>query len=315
MTASLATSYAHCRQVMRRTATNFHYSFLVLPRAKRRAMCALYAFARLTDDLGDDDLGDRGWSLDERRRALSDWRQSLERALRGTFDSPIFPALADTVRRYGVPAEYLRAIVDGVEMDLDHAPYETFECLNDYCYKVASAVGLCCIHIWGFRDQAAIGPAITCGTAFQMTNILRDLKEDAGRNRVYLPMEDLRRFGYTAEELQQGVVNSRFRQLMRFEIERTEGLYRQAADLERWLEPDGQSVFGAMTSIYRELLGEIKRVDGDVFGHRVRLTAWRKLRLAGRWFLRHRGHATHPVRAPAAFIDRKPPNSVTAIDG
>lgn len=315
MTASLATSYAHCRQVMRRTATNFHYSFLVLPRAKRRAMCALYAFARLTDDLGDDDLGDRGRSLAERRRALSDWRQSLERGLRGTFDSPIFPALADTVRRYGIPTEYLRAIIDGVEMDLDHASYETFECLSDYCYKVASAVGLCCIHIWGFRDRAAIGPAITCGTAFQMTNILRDLKEDAGRNRVYLPMEDLRRFGYTADELRQGVVNSRFRQLMRFEIERTEDLYRQAADLQQWLEPDGQSVFGAMTSIYRELLAEIKRVDGDVFGHRVRLTAWRKLRLAGRWFFRHRGHGTHAIRAPAALINRQPSNSVTATDG
>lgn len=315
MNMSLATSYAHCRQVMRQTATNFHYSFLVLPRAKRRAMYALYAFARLTDDLGDDDLGDGARSLAERRRSLGAWRESLDRGLRGTFDSPIFPALADTVRRYGIPADYLRAVIDGVEMDLDHAPYQTFESLSDYCYKVASAVGLCCIHIWGFRDRAAIEPAIACGTAFQLTNILRDLKEDACRNRVYLPLDDLRRFGYTLDELRQGVVNSRFRELMRFEIERAEGLYRQAADLPRWLEPDGQSVFGAMTSIYRELLGEIKRVDGDVFGHRVRLTAWRKLRLAGRWFFRHRAHATHAIRAPAGLIDRHPPDSVTAIDG
>jgi 15-cis-phytoene synthase len=315
MNMSLATSYAHCRQVMRQTATNFHYSFLVLPRAKRRAMYALYAFARLTDDLGDDDLGDRARPLDERRRALADWRRSLERGLRGAFDSPVFPALADTVETYGIPADYLRAIIDGVEMDLDHTSYETFACLNDYCYKVASAVGLCCIHIWGFRDRAAIGPAIACGKAFQMTNILRDLKEDAGRNRAYLPVEDLRRFGYTVDELRRGVVNGSFRQLMRFEIERTEGLYRAAAELDRWLEPDGTLVFRAMTSIYRELLAEIKRVDGDVFTHRIRLTAWRKLRLAGRWLLQHRAHPGRALRAPLTVISREQASAAGASDG
>ncbi len=290
MSGRLEASYAYCRQLTRRTAGNFYYSFLVLPRVKRQAMCALYAFARWTDD-----LGDNSQPVEVRRAALIDWRLSLERALDGDPTGPILPALVDTLEHYEFSPRWLHALIEGVEMDLGRVRCDSFNDLNDYCYKVASAVGLCCIHIWGFTSEAAFEPAGKCGVAFQLTNILRDIKEDAAENRVYLPQEDLRRFGYSEDELRQGVSNDHFRELMRFEIARAEQFYEEAAELDRWLEPDGKPVFGAMTGIYRSLLNEIKRLDGEVFHHRVRLSAWRKLRIASRWLL------ARPAGAPAAL--------------
>lgn len=290
MNEMLHSSYAHCRQLTRRTAGNFYYSFLVLPREKRQAMSALYAFSRVTDDLGDNDQ-----PVETRRAALANWRRALDRALDGDAAGPVLPALTDTLRRYGFSPGYLHDLIDGVEMDLDRTSYQTFDELREYCYKVASAVGLCCIHIWGFTDDAAFEPARKCGLALQLTNILRDLEEDAAEGRVYLPQEDLQRFGYSVEDLRQGVRNDRFVSLMRYEIARAEGYYQEAAELERWLGPEGKTVFGAMTAIYRGLLGEIKRLDGDVFGRRVRLSAWRKLRIAGRWLL---VRPARPIRQP-----------------
>lgn len=291
---SLTTSYSTCRRLARRSAKNFYYSFLVLPREKRRAMCALYAFSRQTDDLGDSPR-----PVEERRRALAAWRRSLERGLSGSFDSPIFPALADTVARYQIPQQYLHELIDGVEMDLDHSHYQTFDDLSGYCYKVASVVGLSCIHVWGFHDQRAFAPAIQCGIAMQLTNILRDLKEDVDGGRIYLPQDDLERFNYTPHDLRSGTVDKRFRDLMRFEVSRAEGLYAAAAELGAWLSPDGRAVFGAMTNIYRGLLEEIKRADGDVFGRRIRLTTWRKLRIAGRWLFASPPHPVPPPLTPA----------------
>jgi phytoene synthase len=276
MTWTVEASYAHCRTLARRAATNFYLSFFTLPKAKRQAMYALYAFLRRTDD-----LGDNAEPLETRRAALMQWRTSLERSLAGEFDSPLFPALADTVARYDIPPEYLFAAIDGVEMDLNGGYYETFDDLCSYCHKVASVVGLACIHIWGFRGPEALEPARKCGIAFQITNILRDLKEDAATGRVYLPQQDLHRFKYSNDDLRNGIRDGRFRALMHFEIERTESLYREAAELARWLEPDGRKVFTAMVGIYRGLLDEIKRRDGDVFSSRVRLSTWHKLRIAG----------------------------------
>jgi squalene synthase HpnC/squalene synthase HpnD len=273
--AEVTASYAECQALARRAAGNFYYSFLVLPKAKRRAMCALYAFLRHTDDLGDSDR-----PVAERRAALAAWRQSLDNALAGKFDSSLLPALADTVSQFGIPRQYLHEVLDGVEMDLDERVYETFGELADYCYKVASAVGLCCIHIWGFRGAAALDIATPLGIAFQLTNILRDLKEDAESGRVYLPQEDLRRFQYGADELARGVHDHRFSALMRFEIARAEDHYRRGDGLERFLERDSRPALRAMVGIYRGLLDEIKRRDGDVFTSRVRLSGWRKARIA-----------------------------------
>lgn len=289
MNAELAASYADCRRVARRSGSSFYYSFLLLSKRKRQAMCALYAFLRRTDDLVDGES-----QIDGKREALANWRASLLAALKGRFDDPLLPALADVAHSYTIPAEYLTAAIDGAEMDLARVRYETYEQLERYCELVASMVGLACLRIWGCHEPDAEGPARSCGLAFQMTNILRDLGEDAARGRVYLPQEDLDRFGYTVDDLRAGVRDERFRRLMRFEIDRNERLYAGGAQLVRWLGPTERRVFGSMTAVYRGLLAEIKRRDGDVFTRRVRLSNWRKMRIATRFLL------FRPALVPAA---------------
>ena len=206
MNDELAASYVHCQQIARRSASSFYYSFLLLPKPKRQAMCALYAFLRQTDD-----LSDSADSATDRRAALETWRESLERATRGAFDDPLLPALADTMAGYSIPVDHLHAVIDGVEMDLEPLEYETFDELEAYCHRVASAVGLACLCIWGTTSERALEPARQCGVAFQLTNILRDLKEDAARGRVYLPREDLARFDYSSDDLRAGICDQRFR--------------------------------------------------------------------------------------------------------
>ncbi len=280
MRSELDRSYALCRRVTRRTASSFYYAMLLAPWAKRRAMFALYAFLRRTDDLGDNDA-----SLESRRTALAQWRISLDRALLGQFDRQEFPALVDAIGRFQMPTEYLYAVIDGVEMDLDGRCYETFDELAEYCYCVASVVGLSCIHIWGFESPAAFEPARKIGLAFQLTNILRDLKEDAEQGRIYLPLQELKQFGYSRQDLQLGVRDAKFRRLIRFQIDRAQQLYRHAEELTPLLHPDGRRVFRAMVGVYRELLDEIRRRDGDVFSRPVRISAWRKFRIASQGFV------------------------------
>ena len=280
---AIHSSYALCRGMARRAGSNFYPCFLLLPRSKRRAMDALYAFTRYTDDLIDNPQ-----PVEARRTALARWRTSLEAALSGSVDPPgesLLPALAHAVERFRIPAEHLLAVVDGVEMDLDRPSYETFDDLASYCRRVASAVGLACIHVWGYRGEEAFEPARKCGVAFQITNILRDLKEDARQGRVYLPLEDLRRAGYSVERLTAGVADDGFDRLMAFEIDRARRLYQEGAELFDWLEPDGQRIFGMMTTVYHRLLAAIERRPSEVFRRRVRLSRWQKLGIAARWAL------------------------------
>lgn len=274
----LQASYAHCQQIARGSASSFYYSFLLLPGPQRQAMFALYAFLRRTDD-----LGDSGEPPARRRQALLDWRRALRQSLVGEFTDPLLPALADTIRTHGVPIEYLEQVIDGVEMDLEPARYDSFAQLEQYCHRVASAVGLACLPIWGCTAPEASQPARQCGLAFQLTNILRDLKEDAQQGRVYLPAEDFQRFGYSPEELKAGVRNERFRQLMQFQIERAERCYSAGNSLFSHLSADGRRVFGSMVAVYQALLAEIKRLDGDVLSRRVQLSRWQKMRIASQW--------------------------------
>ena len=232
---------------------------------------------------------------DPRRAAIAAWRAALEQALTDTGPavrlppqrplppSALLPALADAVCRFHVPHEHLLAAIDGVEMDLTPRRYETFDELEQYCERVASAVGLACIHVWGFRGPEAFEPARQAGVALQLTNILRDLKEDAAAGRVYLPLADLRRCGYSEKELSAGMVNDAFFDLMRFEIQRAEQFYRAAAGLSRWLEPDGRRIFGLTTATYRQLLKQIERRPAEVLRRRVRLGSLTRLRLFARW--------------------------------
>ncbi|HYV36777.1 MAG TPA: phytoene/squalene synthase family protein [Gemmataceae bacterium] len=272
LSAPLAASYAACETIARRAASSFYPMFRFLPAAQRRAMCAVYAFMRIADDIGDEP-----GIVDNKREQLQHWRESLGLALAGAADHAIHPALVDTVRRYNIPIKYLEAALDGVAMDLSPAHYATFGDLRNYCYHVASVVGLACIHIWGFAGERAEDYAVNAGIAFQLTNILRDLGEDAARGRVYLPSEDLNRFGYSAEQLRQAVCDDRFRELMRFQIARAREFYAAAWPLVPMLQPAGRTVFVAMAKTYRALLDVMERRDYDVFSSRIRVSRWRKL--------------------------------------
>jgi phytoene synthase len=270
-------SYAYCERLARRAAGNFYHAFRLLPGDQRRAMCALYAFMRVTDDLTD------GPELPpDKAHALASWRQQLDEAMAGTYHHPLHPAFHDTVRQYGIPRRYLEDVLDGVGMDLEVDHYDTFDDLYRYCYRVASAVGLACIHIWGFSEACATEHAEAAGIALQLTNILRDLGEDAARGRVYLPREDLERFGYREQDLGRGEVNGSFRELMHFEIDRARGYYERALPLADLLQPAGRAVFLVMLRTYRGLLEAIVRRDYDVFSSRVRLSRWHKLWLAAK---------------------------------
>ena len=274
MATALDESFAWCKCLTKRTAGNFYFSFLTLPANQLRDMCVLYAFMRVTDDLGDDPKA----SLEGRRQALKNWQQELKSALAGEpVEHPVFPALADLVHRRGIPPEYLEAVIAGVEMDLNPAGFETFAELSNYCYHVAGAVGLCCIYVWGFEGEAARDRAVDCGTAFQLTNILRDLGEDAAMGRIYLPQEDLRRFDYHPTDIQRHLRDERFRELMQFQVARAREYYDQAGGLFDHLNATGRPIYAAMLRIYGGLLDEIERRDYDIYSERVRLPRWRKL--------------------------------------
>ena len=272
---TLAESYALCAQRTREAASSFYYAFFLLPREKRAAMCALYAFLRQTDDLGDSHE-----PSDTRRRHLYDWKQSLSASFAGQFHDPLLPALVDTVERFHIPPEHLFAVVRGVEMDLEQHSFATYAELANYCHLVASVVGLCCIHIWGYTDERALPLAETCGQAFQLTNILRDLREDALRNRIYLPPDDLARCNDSADDLRAGQADQRFRRLLAFEVSRAAEAYAAAAPLIHYLHRDGQRVFAALCGTYCHLLRKIYASGDMALEKRLALSRWEKTRIA-----------------------------------
>lgn len=282
MNEALRESYRFCAALSRREARNFYYSFLLLPPALRRSMCALYAFLRHTDDLADEPGPSQ-----EKRQALADWRVSLIRAIddpAGASGWPGLLALGDAARRHGIPQRCLEEVIDGVEMDLEPRPFATFDELYGYCYRVASAVGLCCLHVWGYRSEEGRAEELAeaCGIALQLTNILRDLREDALRGRVYLPAEDLARFGVDPAEFTDDRPSDRLRALLAFEAERAYTYYARAAPLVGLVEPVGRPVLRTIVGIYRRLLDEIVGRDYDVLSARVAVPPWRKAAIAAR---------------------------------
>jgi phytoene synthase len=262
-------SYEYCRRVARRRAKNFYYSFVLLSRPQRNAMCAIYAFMRYCDDLSDEPGATRA--------AIDRWRAEMEEALAGRFSShPVWPAFYHTVRRFGIPPQYFREMIDGVLSDLEPRRFETFEQLYRYCYQVASVVGLTIIHIFGFDTRSALPLAEKCGVAFQLTNILRDIREDAERGRIYLPAEDLRRFGVSEEDLCAGRRGEPFLRLMAFESERARAYYNDSRPLLDLIHPRSRASLWALIAIYSRLLERIEQGNFDVFRHRVRLPLWEK---------------------------------------
>src|SRR5262245_26317183 len=277
MTPKLEAAFHACRGVARRTSSNFACIDWLLPLDQRRGTEALYAFARRSDD-----IADSSEPLDIRRERLAQWRLELRQALAGHTEDPILVALADTVSRFVVPQHLLWRILDGVEMDLNHTSYATYADLRRYCEHVASAVGLACLAIWGCRNDEAILPAADCGVAFQLTNILRDLQEDGRQGRIYLPHEELARFGCAPVDWLGPVGTPQLAELLKFQCQRAAGLFEAGARTEKYLDRDPRRTFRLMWATYRAVLAKIERDPLVVLRRRVRLSRPRKLLLCAR---------------------------------
>lgn len=276
----LEASRRFCDKIAQREARNFHLAFRLLPAQERRSMCALYAFMRHTDDLADEDGPAAG-----KAKALTAWRRELDDALGGRPTNwPGFPALADVVRRSSMPPELLHEVIDGVEMDLAPRRFANFDELTFYCRRVASAVGLCCIHIWGFDSQGGRAErfAEQCGLALQLTNILRDVREDADRGRAYLPQDDMERFGVEPSDLTASRPSEPLRRLLEHYAQRAYNYYEEGAELVPMVAPVGRPVLLTILGVYRALLDEIARRDYNVLASRVSVPRWRKLVIAAR---------------------------------
>ena len=283
--APLSATYAYCQRITREIAHTFYYGSLFLPAEKRRAAWALYAFCRIADDIADErDL------YPDPLAALQRWRQALLGAYAGSPRGPVMRAWADTLTRYPVPLQPALDLRSGVEMDIAGASFATFDDLRLYCYRVAGTVGLLMAPVLGYRDesaettQAALAAAVDLGIAMQLTNILRDLAEDAARGRVYLPTDELSAFGYARADLERGAITPAFFQVMRYQIARAEQYYARGLRGVRLLDPDARLAIALSGSLYRAILRGIARRPQDVFTRRVHLSAPAKLALLpGAW--------------------------------
>jgi 15-cis-phytoene synthase len=283
----LAHAYAVCRGIARRAAKNFYFSFLVLPKEKRDAICAVYAFMRHADDITDD----RSIPDDERRQRLAAWLDEAKSYFAGNVcDDPVLYALADAQHRFSIPADLFEQLVAGTAMDLDPESYSRFATFNDlyrYCYYVASVVGLVCIHIFGYRDPKAEGLAERLGIAFQLTNIIRDVKEDSSLGRVYIPQDDFARFGVSEIAPSTEEETKNWRALLAFQADRAREYYAAATDLLPLMDADSCPALWALVTIYRSLLEKIAENGYDVFSKRVTLTLREKLSvLVKAWYAR-----------------------------
>jgi len=297
--SQLATAYATCRAIARGSAKNFYYAFLVLPSDKRNAICAVYAFMRHADDISDQP----SVPVAERKGKLADWLEAAHRVFEGQpNDDAVLFALADAKRRFKIPVELLDQLVAGTAMDLDvdssaggaDAPAvlcQSFDDLYRYCYHVASVVGLVCIRIFGYRSPDAEPLAEKCGIAFQLTNIIRDVREDALMGRIYLPAEDLERFGQsaqalTAENLKNGFQPEGYRSLLEFEATRAREFYSAGAELMKLIDEESRPALWVLVEIYRRLLDKIAKQNYDVFSRRVELSRAEKISVLSRGLLR-----------------------------
>jgi 15-cis-phytoene synthase len=296
--SQVAVAYSVCRHITRSSAKNFYYAFLVLPKRKRRALCAVYAFMRRCDDIADDPT----LSLQDRRNRLAEALEALHRAQAGhPTDDAVLLAVTDTQRRFNISSELLDQLAYGTMMDVEEAAeysrtgeqdspisvqYRSFDDLYKYCYRVASVVGLVCIRVFGYRDPKAEALAERCGIAFQLTNIIRDVKEDAQMGRVYLPEQDMAAVGVKASDFRDSNDAARFSPLLAMEADRAREYYRAGNELIPLVHEDSQPALWVLINIYRRLLDKIARQQYDVFHGKVALTVREKLSILARGFLK-----------------------------
>jgi phytoene synthase len=283
---TLAEAYAACRTIARREAKNFYYAFRVLPQHKSDAMCAVYAFMRRADDIADDE----SLTIEQRRQSMSEWVEAWRTARRtGVTKDPVFLALNDTQKQFAIPDTLLEELVQGTTMDLEPRPvstaatdtFATFDDLYRYCYLVASVVGLVCIRIFGYTDPRAEKLAEETGIAFQLTNILRDVKEDAERGRIYLPQDWLHEFGLSTERIQVLAHGARMepadRAMLRQLGAKAEAYYSSADKLLPLIDKDSRAALWVLVTIYHDLLHRIDKLDSDVFSQRASVPTASKL--------------------------------------
>ncbi len=303
--ANIATSYRQVQRIARRSKSNFYRSFWLLPAGKRAAMCALYAFARITDDIGDCNA-----PVSLRRQWLHWWRQTTALNLLADPQEPmcllpdglppstakwpvdlraravdVLPAMRHAAAQFSIPSRYLLEIIDGVIADQKKTRFDTFEQLEHYCYLVASAVGLACLHIWQFDAPIPMRAAIDCGLAFQLTNILRDVSEDAQRGRIYLPQQHWHQHGLCEDDLLKPRPDDRLRCLILDEVRRATDLYDSGWSVWDSLHDDGRPMFSMMWRTYRQLLSRIEANPNEVLLRRVRLSKSQRLHLVSSHFI------------------------------
>jgi phytoene synthase len=287
MAAGLTTAISRVlrapQTLARSTGSNFYYAFLLLPRQKREALKNVYGFCRIIDDIVDEDPAGR-----DPYAELERWRQEIANCYRGAPSTDFGERLMDSIEEFDLPIQPFLDLIDGMEMDLNWHSYQTFYDLREYCYRVASAVGLICIEVFGYQSVRAREYAINLGLALQLTNIMRDLKEDIARGRVYIPLEDLERFGYSEKDMRSYLYNAPFIEMMKHQRTRASSYFdRAAASLS---DEDRPSMFAAETmgAIYRELLDAIAAVQFDVYRNRVTVPKKRRLQIAVSIWLRDR---------------------------
>jgi phytoene synthase len=277
VTTELERAYEYCRRTTRSQAKNFYFAFRTLPGYKRRAIYATYAFCRICDDIADGDRPD-----EEKRRLLLETRKLLHQSPDVRAAHPVFMALRDAADAFKIPEHYFEEVINGVEMDLGRTRFENFQELQVYCHKVASIVGLISIEVFGYEDPRAKQYAIDLGLAMQLTNILRDIHEDSGRGRIYIPLDEISRFGYSEGELQDGVVNDAFRDLMRFQVKRARRYFDSGRRLIPLLSQRSRACPAVLLAVYSAILDRIESSGYDVFQERIGLSTTKKLMLMAR---------------------------------
>ena len=278
---SVAASYEECQRIIKAAHSNFYYAFYLLPKPKRNGLTALYAFMRLVDDVADE-----GDNVPDKQRGLAKWRAAFDAAVTQSPESQnttpppgasVLPALVDTMRRYQMPSRYLHDLISGAEMDLTVDTYPTFERLKEYCYRVAGTVGLTCTHVFGFRDSRALDFAEKLGLAFQLTNIIRDVHEDYKLGRIYLPQEDMARYGVSSADFGLTKATLGMRELLRFEAHRAWQYYDEGAELLSLIDEDSRGTLWLLAHTYSALLARIESQDFGVFRERVRISRAEKM--------------------------------------
>ena len=277
MASELEIAYSHCQRVAKENARNFYYTFRPLPAVKRRAIYAVYAYCRLCDDIADGEF-----PVEDKMRGFAEVRHNLYGGEVSGEHATMYRALHDAAHRFEIPYPLLDEILQGVEMDMVKTRFADFEELREYCYKVASVVGLVCIRIFGFDSPKAEEYAVEMGLAMQLTNILRDVKEDAERGRIYIPQDEMARFGYTEAELMGGAVTDGFRALMAHQTERARGYYESSRRLFPLISADARACPKLMHATYGGILERIERAEYDVFERRIGLGRGAKAMLLAR---------------------------------